>query len=522
MRDYSIARLFFLAIMIMMLASACNLGASNNEEPEELVITDVPTSQSATSQPTRTVVANAPTSLPVPTTAPFQPLPATSVFLPVATAQLPPQPPTATPLPVSIFILSPIPGNVVSGNVQVIGSATHPQFLQYQLEYGPDPNSANLWYPITGAVQSPIFNGLLGIWNTTVIPDGVYQLRLRVFLRDGTDWGTVVVNGVRVQNRAPTPVPTNTPVIPRPIAAFALSPASGNAPLNVQFTNQSSGQIDTYTWNFGDGTTSNEQSPAHTFTNPGTYNVSLEVTGPGGTSSVSRRIVVNSANPPIAAFTQDKVSGPAPLTVQFANQSTGGQITSYNWNFGDGSTSSEESPSHQFTNVGTYNVILTVSGPGGSDTVTRQITVGNPILASISAVPRSNDSLTLDVSAIVSGGSGTYSSYSWDFGDGQQLLGQSSPATSVTYAAAGTYTITLTVRDTEGNEKTVTQPVTVLPPAPPLAADFSISQATPDDPTVTLVGSATNGSGNYTYAWDFGDGQTSPASADPNATVTYT
>ncbi len=63
--------------------------------------------------------------------------------------------PSSTPLPVSIVILSPVSGNVVAGNVQILGSAIHPQFLQYQVEFGPDPNPGNLWFPATTAVTTP-------------------------------------------------------------------------------------------------------------------------------------------------------------------------------------------------------------------------------------------------------------------------------------------------------------------------------------------------------------------------------
>src|SRR5262249_31599353 len=147
-----------------------------------------------------------------------------------------------TPLPVSIVILSPVPGNIVAGNVQILGSAIHPQFLQYQVEYGPDPNPSNLWFPATSAVTTPILNGLLGIWNTTTVQDSKYQLRLRVYLRDGTLL-TTVINNITVQNQVNTPIPSPTQSIPRPIAAFTQDKASGDVPLTVQFINQSTGTI---------------------------------------------------------------------------------------------------------------------------------------------------------------------------------------------------------------------------------------------------------------------------------------
>lgn len=498
----------FLSILFLMMLSACNLGATDEQQ---INVTDLPQqtqnaiqASPSPNQPTRT--PSGVVVLPTPQPFPTGQLPPTLNFRPP-----PPILPTLTALPVNVFILSPIPGNVVAGNVQVIGAAMHPEFLQYQLEYGPDPNPSNLWYPITGGVQSPVFNGLLGIWNTNTAstPDGLYQLRLRVFLRNGVDWGNVVVNNIRVQNRIPLPVPTNTQV-PAPIAAFTQDKVTGTAPLTVNFINLSNpaSLITGFTWNFGDGTTSTEISPVKTFNNPGLYTVTLIATGPGGSSNVSRQITVQSANPPVAGFTADKTSGPAPLTVQFTNASTGGQITNYLWNFSDGTTSTQQNPSHEFTNVGTYNVILTVSGPGGVSSATRQITVGNPIQASIQATIDSGNPLRVNLLATVSGGSGTYTAYDWDFGNGQTLFGQSTPNTSVTYASANTYTITLTVTDSTGAKKTVTQPVTLVAPPPPLSADFTITQTTPSDLTVGFTGTGTGGSGSYTYSWNFGDGNT--------------
>lgn len=90
-------------------------------------------------------------------------------------------------------------------------------------------------------------------------------------------------------------------VINPPIAGFTSSVQSGNAPLKVTFGNSSSGDISEYLWNFGDGYTSNEHSPIHTFNNPGTYNVVLTVYGQGGNSSASLLINVLEA-PPIYTY----------------------------------------------------------------------------------------------------------------------------------------------------------------------------------------------------------------------------
>lgn len=158
-----------------------------------------------------------------------------------------------------------------------------------------------------------------------------------------------------------------------PVANFNCDKTYGIAPLTVHFTSTSTGEISLYQWDFGDGNESTESDPSHTYINPGTFNAALTVAGSGGTDSKSQTITV-SPPAPVARFSCDKSSGVAPLTVNFNSTSTG-VITSYAWNFGDGSTSSETNPSHTYNSVGTYTVVLTVTGPGGSGTYNIDIKV---------------------------------------------------------------------------------------------------------------------------------------------------
>ncbi len=88
-----------------------------------------------------------------------------------------------------------------------------------------------------------------------------------------------------------------------------------------------------------------------------------------GTRTSGSGITAESAAP-TADFTADPISGPIPIGVNFTDQSTG-DITSWQWDFGDGSMSTEQDPSHTYTESGIYTVSLTVTGPGGSDTRTK-------------------------------------------------------------------------------------------------------------------------------------------------------
>jgi PKD repeat protein len=154
---------------------------------------------------------------------------------------------------------------------------------------------------------------------------------------------------------------------PALLAAFAGTPTSGELPLVVQFTDASTGSPTAWDWDFGDGDTSTEQNPSHTYDVEGLYTVSLTVTGPGGEDTLVKTDYINAYEAaPAAAFSGDPTTGPVPLNVQFADESTG-SITDYEWEFGDGDTSIEANPSHTYDAAGHYSVRLTVTGPGGSD-----------------------------------------------------------------------------------------------------------------------------------------------------------
>lgn len=153
-----------------------------------------------------------------------------------------------------------------------------------------------------------------------------------------------------------------------PVADFEGNPTSGTEPLTVNFTDLSTGSPGSWDWNFGDGGTSTEQNPSHTYTSDGTYTVTLTATNNCG-SYVEQKVDYITVDPcvaPIADFSGSPVSGEAPLTVDFTDLSTGNP-TSWDWNFGDGGTSTEQNPSHTYTSQGTYMVTLTAANVCGSD-----------------------------------------------------------------------------------------------------------------------------------------------------------
>jgi len=152
-----------------------------------------------------------------------------------------------------------------------------------------------------------------------------------------------------------------------------IVPAHGTAPLNVMFTDISEGNPIEWHWDFGDGYSGDGPRTMHTYMSPGTYSVTLlalDAQGAADTKSFNQAIMVN-ANPfmpmmpmPVPSFSADFTGGPqsgsTPLTVSFADLSKGEPVT-WVWNFGDGSSSIDQSPVHVYTNPGTYTVTLKIT-----------------------------------------------------------------------------------------------------------------------------------------------------------------
>jgi PKD repeat protein len=152
-----------------------------------------------------------------------------------------------------------------------------------------------------------------------------------------------------------------------PEAGFSANPTNGTAPLTVVFVNSTTG-ASSYVWTFGDGNTSTLSNPTNVYTNTGLYTVSLTATGPGGANSVTLTNYISVVNPTVAGFSANPTSGPAPLTVVFANSSI--DATNYVWTFGDGNSSTLPNPTNTYVNAGLYTVSLTATGPGGTNAVT--------------------------------------------------------------------------------------------------------------------------------------------------------
>ncbi|MBI5285999.1 MAG: PKD domain-containing protein, partial [Deltaproteobacteria bacterium] len=277
---------------------------------------------------------------------------------------------------------------------------------------------------------------------------------------------------------------TSTPITVRatnqpPIARFTASPNQGIAPLEVGLSNNSSdpeGKPLSYTWDFGDGQSSIETNPKHTYNKPSggaPYKVVLKVKDDKGLEAIGTGyITVTTNKPPKASISATPTSGQAPLKVYFsssASQDEDGSISSYSWNFGDGTSSEQPNPGeHTYNQSGNYSVKLTVTdNRRATNTATGSITVtkpNQPPIAKASASPVDGN-VPLKVGFSSSGSAdpeGQALTYNWNFGDGTSSK-EANPTHSYTIARANPYSITLKVMDNKGLSATASCRVMVRP-----------------------------------------------------------
>ena len=256
-----------------------------------------------------------------------------------------------------------------------------------------------------------------------------------------------------------------------PVAAASGTPTSGKEDLTVSFSSAGSSDPEggtlTYGWDFGDGGSSTQANPTHTYMNPGDFPAKLTVTDPANgqaTATVAIHVTANVA--PIAVAGASPLTGQQNLSVTFSSASStdDGTIVSRHWNFGDGTTSTQANPAHLYTSAGTNTVTLTVTDDNGAtatDTVTITVTPNNPPVAVANATPQSGPSpLVVNFNGSSSADpDGLPLTYSWNFGDGSATSTAANP--SHTYAE-GTWVATLTVTDDAGATNGASVTITVV------------------------------------------------------------
>jgi len=301
-----------------------------------------------------------------------------------------------------------------------------------------------------------------------------------------------------------------------PVANFTASPLSGCSPLIVNFQDQSTGSPTAWSWDFGNGNTSALQNPTASYFTPGTYTVRLTATNARGSNTLTRTQYITVYESPTVSFSANNTNGCFPLRVQFTDASTpgsGNTNTSWQWDFGNGTTSTQQNPLVSYTTAGTYTVTLRVTNDKGCYRVLSRpayINVTAGVTAGFTHPPPSVCQAPATIAFNnTSNGPGTLS-YQWLFGDGNTST-QTSP--TYTYTANGTYTATLVATSSSGCEDTSRSVITVggfttsFTHTAPVCANTPVSFTNTSTPVPVSVN------------WNFGDGNTATTL---NATHAYT
>jgi PKD repeat protein len=278
-----------------------------------------------------------------------------------------------------------------------------------------------------------------------------------------------------------------------PSANASATPATGRAPLPVDFFANATGGNGTltYAWDFGDGNTSTDQNPSHTFNTPGTYNVSLIVTdGDGSTDGSSVTVeVLDDAQPTVSASATPD-TGIAPINIQFdATVSAGDAPFTYSWDFGDSSaTQTGPRPNHSYTSGGTYTATVTVTDADGdttSDTV--DVTIADDEVPAVTVTADQDTGTaphTVNFTTSATGGNAPLS-YTWYFGDGSAP--GSGDTITHTYQNAGVYEATVVVTDANGDTARDTVTINARANAPDLTIESFTAARTGNDVDFTIV-----------------------------------
>ncbi|WP_276168404.1 PKD domain-containing protein [Zobellia alginiliquefaciens] len=310
-----------------------------------------------------------------------------------------------------------------------------------------------------------------------------------------------------------------------PIAKLTANLTGGSAPLKVNFDGSSSTddqKVIKYSWDFKDGSSSNDIEPTHTFEEKGVYDVELTVEDESGLTHknvISIDVTAEQDEVPVARASASKTSGIIPLEVDFTstNSTDDNSISSYAWNFKDGNSSDKASASHTFESAGEYLVELTVTdSEGQNNKTTIAIRAEAPTNEAPSAKITTNSKngtapLLVNFTSSSSTDDNGITKYEWNFKDGS-LSDQRN--VQHTFNEPGTYNVELRVEDEKGlsDTETTTIQVEARQNEAPIAK-ASASRLSGDAPlTVNFKGSDSSDDLAITnYYWDFAGGSSSQA-----------
>ena len=290
-----------------------------------------------------------------------------------------------------------------------------------------------------------------------------------------------------------------------PAANFSADTRAGCSPLVVNFQDLSTGNPTSWSWNFGNSNTSSLRNPSATYFTAGTYTVSLTVTNANGTNTLTRTQYITVYDNPTVSFTGSPRTGCFPLPVQFVDASTpgaGNTNVAWQWNFGNGNTSTQRNPLAVYNSAGSFTVTLTVTNDKGCTKTFSRPNYVSVIGGVVAGFTRSSPGVCRPPATInfrnTSTGPPTLS-YLWDFGDGNTSTLMNP---SHVYTSSGTFNVRLITSSTAGCQDTAESTVTI--------GGFNTSFTGPSAICVNDTASFSNTSTPTPLSsfWRFGDGST--------------
>jgi len=251
-----------------------------------------------------------------------------------------------------------------------------------------------------------------------------------------------------------------------PVADFYTATQVGTAPFRVSFFDRSEGSLPLgHLWNFGDGTMSREQNPTHIYATTGEYTVTLTVTNSFGQDTKTLTGFIAVGDPPVPNFSASPTKGNIPLDVAFTGL-TNDTMSSWRWDFGDGSFADGQNPTHTYTKPGIYSVTLSAANEFGTGHITKSGIINTGVVPDaefIAEIRQGYPPLTVRFRDF---SSGSPLAWFWDFGDGTTST-EKDPVH--TYSEEGRYATTLQVANAFGNDS-LTRPnhISVGNPVPSL------------------------------------------------------
>lgn len=333
---------------------------------------------------------------------------------------------------------------------------------------------------------------------------------------------------------------------PKPLAlkaSFKLENNNCTAPCDPGVTDLSQNAL-AYRWDFGDGTASTEENPEHTYAKGGSYPLKLTVTGEQNqTADTTLTVTIKDTPLPVAAFAVQNDNCTAACEVTFANQSQ--NALSYQWDFGDGATSTQAAPKRRYTKAGSFAVKLTVTGQQGrTATATKTVTIkAQPVPVADFVIQ--NDNCVAPCTVILQNKSQNGTSYSWEITTSytpsdtyisgfaprsrnsietnpSQAYRSAAPRSVLKLGIVGVseplygprlpYTVKLTATG-PGGTHAVAKSVTIRPQKP--TADFTFTSDSRNR-EVRFVSKATDA---VSYKWDFGTGGLTSTAQNPKISV---